>query len=88
MKVKENLKVFKESLAETVVMSKKEFLLITAVCILSGVVFGLLFSPRKDVMIGCLNGNSSANNHENSLRKAEEKTDAQKIKKGSNGKNQ
>lgn len=56
-----DLKAFKESLTETTVMTKKEFLLITAVCILGGIVFGMMFSPRKNVMIGSKNGNGSNN---------------------------
>lgn len=72
MTVKENMKVWKESLTETKTMSKREFLLMITVCILGGMVFGLLFSPRKNVLIGSLNGNNSANNNENNSRKADE----------------
>ena len=45
--MKEKLKLFKESLTETTTVSKREFLLMAAVCILGGIVLGILFSPRK-----------------------------------------
>ena len=38
-------------------MSRREFLLTLAVCILGGMVFGMLFSPRKNMVIGSNNGN-------------------------------
>ena len=66
--MKEKLKLFKESLTETTTVSKREFLLTAAVCILGGIVLGILFSPRKYVMIGSQNGNNSANNNENGSR--------------------
>ncbi|MBD5552602.1 MAG: hypothetical protein HDQ96_15785 [Lachnospiraceae bacterium] len=66
--MKERLKLFKESLTETTTVSKREFLLTAAVCILGGIVLGILFSPRKYVMIGSQNGNNSANNNENGSR--------------------
>ncbi len=40
-------------------MSRREFLLTLAVCILGGMVFGMLFSPRKNMVIGSNNGNGS-----------------------------
>lgn len=60
--MKEKWELFKESLTETTSISKREFLLTIAVCILGGIVFGLLFSPRKNTMIGSNNGNNSGNN--------------------------
>ena len=63
--MKEKWKLFKESLTETTSMSKREFLLTIAVCILGGIVFGLLFSPRKNTMIASNNGNSNGNNNGN-----------------------
>lgn len=42
-------------------MSGREFLLTLAVCILGGIVFGMLFSPRKSTVIGSNNGNNSGN---------------------------
>ena len=60
--MKEKWELFKESLTETTSMSKREFLLTIMVCILGGIVFGLMFSPRKNTMIGSNNGNNSGNN--------------------------
>ena len=45
--MKEKWELFKETLTETTSMSKKEFFLTMAVCVLGGIVFGLLFSPEK-----------------------------------------
>lgn len=59
--MKEKWELFKESLTETTSMSKKEFLLTITVCILGGIVFGLMFSPRKHTVIGSNNGNNSGN---------------------------
>lgn len=50
-------KEFKETLTDVTSMSKKEFLLTMAVCVLGGIVFGMLFSPRKSTVIGSHNGN-------------------------------
>lgn len=52
---------FKATLTDTTSMSKREFLLTIAVCILGGIVFGMLFSPRKVMTIGSNNGNNSGN---------------------------
>ena len=49
--------VFKESLKENVVFNKKEYLLTLTVCILSGILFGMILSPIKNLTIGCYNGN-------------------------------
>ena len=57
--MKERWEVFRESLKEAVTVSRKEYLLVTVVCVLGGVVFGLLFSPRKYVMIGSCNGSNN-----------------------------
>lgn len=59
--MREDLKAFRESLTETTVMTKREFLLVAAVCILGGIVFGMMFSPKKNVMIGSKNGENSNN---------------------------
>ena len=48
---------FKATLTDERSMSKKEFLLMMAVCVLGGIVFGMLFSPRKSMVIGSHNGN-------------------------------
>ncbi len=57
--MKEKLGKFKESLTDVVMMSRKEFLLTAAVCVLGGIVFGLFFSPKKTTMIGSNNGNGN-----------------------------
>ncbi len=49
---------FQETLEDIRSMSKKEFLLTMAVCILGGIVLGMLISPRKAVAMGCYNGNT------------------------------
>lgn len=59
--MKENWESFKETLTEERTMSKREFLLTIAVCILGGIVFGMLCSPKKSVVIGSNNGNNSGN---------------------------
>ena len=73
--MKEKWKLFKESLTETTSMSKREFLLTIAVCILGGIVFGLLFSPRKNTMIASNNGNNNGNNNENDIGNRENQKD-------------
>ena len=57
--MKEKYMLWKESLKDEVKMSKKEYLLVIAVCILGGIVFGLLTSPRKTTTIGSHNGNNN-----------------------------
>ncbi len=57
--MKEKWNTFKESLTDVMMMSKKEFLLTAAVCVLSGIVFGIFFSPKKSMVIGSNNGNNS-----------------------------
>jgi len=59
--MKEKWEEFKATLTDVVMMSKREFLLTVAVCILGGIVFGMFFSPKKSTMIGSNNGNSSGN---------------------------
>lgn len=51
------LEQFKESLKDDYVINKKEYLLTLAVCILGGLLFGILFSPKGDSAIGSYNGN-------------------------------
>lgn len=70
--MKEKWELFKESLTETTSMSKREFLLTIAVCILGGIVFGLLFSPRKHTMIASNNGNNNGNGNTNAGTQEEE----------------
>lgn len=57
--MKERWEFFRESLQEIVTVSRREYLLVTAVCVLGGIVFGLLFSPRKYVMVGSCNGSGN-----------------------------
>ena len=59
--MKEKWEEFKVSLSDTTSMSKREFLLTLAVCILGGIVFGMFCSPRKSTVIGSNNGNNSGN---------------------------
>ncbi|MCM1135255.1 MAG: hypothetical protein NC400_06720 [Clostridium sp.] len=54
--MEEKWEVFRASLSDETSMSKKEFLLTLAVCVLGGIVFGMLFSPKKFTMIGSQNG--------------------------------
>lgn len=60
--MKEKWEAFKTSLTDVTSMTKKEFLLTITVCILGGIVFGLLFSPRKTMVIGSNNGNNNRGN--------------------------
>lgn len=59
--MKEKWEEFRVSLSDTTSMSKREFLLTVAVCILGGIVFGMFCSPRKSTVIGSNNGNNSGN---------------------------
>ena len=58
--MKEKWEEFRVSLSDTTSMSKREFLLTVAVCILGGIVFGMFCSPRKSTVIGSNNGNNNA----------------------------
>ncbi|MCQ2082766.1 MAG: hypothetical protein MJZ11_14055 [Lachnospiraceae bacterium] len=49
--------LFKESLKENVVFNKKEYLLTLTVCILGGILFGMILSPFRSLTIGSFNGN-------------------------------
>ena len=59
--MKEKWEIMKETMEDTVSMSKKEFWLISAVCILGGILLGILISPKKSLVIGSNNGNNSGN---------------------------
>lgn len=63
--MKEKWEIFKATLTEEKMMTKKEFLLITAVCVLAGLVTGMLISPRKHVTIGSHNGSNNQDNNNN-----------------------
>ena len=60
--MKEKWETFKASLTDVTSMSKREFLLTIAVCILGGIVFGMMFSPKKTMVIGSNNGNNNKGN--------------------------
>ena len=77
--MKEKWELFKESLTETTFMSKREFLLTIAVCILGGIVFGLMFSPRRQFMIASNNGNNNGNNNENGSRNTAQEDEEEQI---------
>ena len=47
-------------LEEMKTMKKREYFLTMAVCILSGLVLGMLMSPQKRVTIGSHNGNNNS----------------------------
>ena len=57
--MKEKWELFKISLTEEKTMNKKEWILILAVCVLGGIVLGMLLSPRKNITIGSNNGNNN-----------------------------
>lgn len=59
--MKEKWEAWKETLEDSVIMSKREFLLAIAVCILGGIVYGMLTSPRKNMMVGSHNRNGCRN---------------------------
>ena len=63
--MKEKWEIFKLTLTEQKTMTKKEFLLIVAVCVLGGLVVGMLTSPRKQVTIGSHNGSNNQDNNNN-----------------------
>ncbi|WMC93524.1 hypothetical protein [Kineothrix sp. MB12-C1] len=48
-------------LEELKTMKKREYMLTLAVCVLSGLVVGMLISPKKRVMIGSNNGSNNIN---------------------------
>ncbi len=64
--MREKWELFKVSLTEEKTMSKKEWLLVLAVCVLLGMVFGMLLSPRKNMTIASHNGsNNGSYNQDN-----------------------
>ena len=62
--MKEKWELFKVSLTEDKIMTKKEWLLTIAVFALAGIVLGMLLSPRKNVTIGSNNGNNNGSNNQ------------------------
>lgn len=45
-----------DSLDTETVVNKRELFLELAVCVLAGILLGIMISPRKHSMIGCYNG--------------------------------
>ncbi len=80
--MKEKWELFQESLTETTSMSKREFLLTLAVCVLGGIVFGLLFSPRKHTMIASNNGNNNGNGNAANQEEEEQIADWNEVEQG------
>ena len=60
--MREKWELFKASLTEENVITRKEWLLTIAVAVLAGIVFGTFASPRKNITIGSHNGNNCGNN--------------------------
>lgn len=54
------LKTIWDSLGETTTVSKRELALGLSTCLLSGMVIGMLCSPRKNMTIGSHNGCNNA----------------------------
>lgn len=57
--MREKWEIWKEELDDVTTMSRREFLLTVAVCILGGIVLGFVFSPRRETTIGSYNGNNN-----------------------------
>lgn len=59
------MKKLKESLAtlsETMTITKRDGTLAILVAAFAGVIIGMLVSPRKNIKLGCGNGNATTNN--------------------------
>lgn len=56
------IKEFMKGLSENTTMTKKEYFLTIATCLLGGIVLGILCSPKKHTVIGCNNGNNTDSN--------------------------
>lgn len=54
------LKEFWASLEDVTTISKKELFLILTSCSLACLVFGLFFSPKKNIILGSYNGRSDS----------------------------
>ena len=57
--MKEKWELFRATLSDEKTITKREFLLTLTVCALGGILLGILFSPKKRMVIGCNNGNYS-----------------------------
>lgn len=62
--MKEKWNEIQTTLEEMTLMKKREYFLTLTVCLLVGLVIGMLISPRKFMMIGNNNGNNNGNNEE------------------------
>ncbi len=62
--MQERWKELQELLEEMTTMKKREYFLIMAVCVLSGLIVGMFLSPKKMMMIGSNNGNNNVTNKE------------------------
>ena len=58
-KKKKKIKAYLETLSESVTMTKKEKLMTVIIAALSGLVLGMLLSPRKTTSICCGNDNGN-----------------------------
>ncbi len=56
------LEKFWDSLDRSVVVNKRELVLGVTACTLTGILMGMLLSPRKTVTIGSNNGNNNNGN--------------------------
>ncbi len=59
--MQEKWKELEQVLEEMKTMKKREYVLTLTVCVLAGLVIGMLISPKKRVMIGSNNGNNNVN---------------------------
>ena len=57
------IKVFFADMTETVSVTKLDGTLIVAIAALSGVIIGMLISPRKNAKYGCGNGTTYITNN-------------------------
>lgn len=57
------IKEFFTDMTETVSVTKLDGALIVAIAALSGVILGMLISPRKNAKYGCGNGTTYITNH-------------------------
>lgn len=69
------LKTFWDSLSESTTVSKRELVLGLSTCLLSGMVIGMLCSPRKTMTIGSHNGCNNAGIAGTVSRPSEEKAE-------------
>mgnify|MGYP001068735878 CR=1 FL=1 len=75
--MKEKWQEFQVTLEEITTLSKREYLLTLSVCLLSGLVIGMLVSPKKRIMIGSHNGNNNGNGNTGGLPQDEEAEEAE-----------